>query len=595
LTNSRPSVIRSPVIVALVLFTLAVYSYPALATLAKTGFTELPPIFAADLDLYLLISKLTTLSPAAIVNPYYGIEVPPNATAHLRFRLAFLLFHYCDTLLGGHLWLALFVWNLFWWGLLCWVALWLFKQFLPDNSTLLLALGLAFLMWSNFGLLKPLLSAWLHLPSLQGFQNVVLAYARPFFPQLPVPLVLAYLGLQMSLLRADRLRIWIGMALLQFLAFAIFPYATLMMAGITLVVIIWLLVAHLPLLPWRKLVAYATFCAALDLPILRLGTITSGPQAHASVFRIELAEVPHLIGGMWITLALLTLATALVRGLQAEIKWPLVGLGLTNLTLLLGDVFFSETAMMLSHHAGYFVHPTVALLLTFTISALSVRLGAKPRYARLALGVVVLLLAGNAMLMANANYHEFLPLNHQQSQAASRLKSLDAGSGDLLILPAKTVEDPCEWIPLVSPAKVLYCRNAATLLTPNQIRTTQRFRQALYLYFTGEESRQIESMTKDPKALDEELRLAYFGGIIPFRQEERAQGLSALRTELIPLLDEATHHDPPMQAVLRQYSRILVVDNRQDPVFDRQRLASYLVIQKEVPSGDLTVLICNPK
>ncbi|MGA7559644.1 MAG: hypothetical protein WCF61_16175 [Terriglobales bacterium] len=595
MNNFRPSLIRRPVIVALVLFTLAVYSYPALATLAKTGFTALPPIFAADLDLYLLISKLTTLSPAAIVNPYYGIEVPPNATAHLKFRLAFLLFRYFDALLGGHLWLALFVWNLFWWGLLCWVALWLFEKFLPDNSILLVALGLGFLMWSNFGLLKPLFLAWFHLPSLQGFENVGLAYARPFFPQLPVPLVLAYLGLQMSLLRAERLRIWIGMGLLQFLAFAIFPYATLMMAGITLVVIFWLLVAHLQSVPWRSLIAYGTFCAAVDFLYLRLGTITSDPQTHPSIFHIELAEVPHLIGGMWIILALLTLATALVPDLPAKIKWPLVGLGLTNLTLLLGDVFFPETAMMLSHHAGYFVHPTVALLLTFTISALCVRLRATARYLRPALGVVVILLAGNAMLMAAATYRAFLPLNQQQAEAANLLQSIPAGARDLLILPAKTVEDPCEWTPLVSPAKVLYCRNAATLLTPNQILTNQRFRQALYLYFTGEESQQIESMNKDPKTLDEEMRLAYFGGIIPFRQEERAQGLSAIRTELIPLLDEAAHQDQAMQALFRQYSRILVVDSRQDPVFDRQRLASYLVIQKEVPAGNLTVLICNPK
>jgi hypothetical protein len=65
--------------------------------------------------------------------------------------------------------------------------------------------------------------------------------------------------------------------------------------------------------------------------------------------------------------------------------------------------------------------------------------------------------------------------------------------------------------------------------------------------------------------------------------------------ELIPLLDGAERQDPRMPAFLRLYSRILVVDNRQDPVFDRQRLASYLVIQKEVPWGDLTVLFCNPK
>jgi hypothetical protein len=94
--------------------------------------------------------------------------------------------------------------------------------------------------------------------------------------------MLAYLGLQMSLLRAERLRIWIGMGLLQFLAFAIFPYATLMMAGTTLVVTIWLLVAHLQSVPWRSLIVYGTFCAAVDFLYLRLGTITNAPP-NASI------------------------------------------------------------------------------------------------------------------------------------------------------------------------------------------------------------------------------------------------------------------------------------------------------------------------
>src|SRR5271154_5634765 len=193
LTNSPRSLIRRPFIIAIVLFTLAVYSYPALATWAKTGYTESSPILASDVGFYVLISKLTTLSDGRILNPYYGLEVPPNAVPHLQFRLAFQLFGFVDALFAGHLWLALFVWNLFWWGLLCWIAIWLFEQFLPYNSILLVAAGFGLLMWSNFGLLKPLFQAWIHLPSLQGFETVGLAYARPFFAQLPVPLLLAYL------------------------------------------------------------------------------------------------------------------------------------------------------------------------------------------------------------------------------------------------------------------------------------------------------------------------------------------------------------------------------------------------------------------
>ena len=103
----RVLMIRRAVIIAAILFTLGVYSYPALATWAKTGYTESPPILAPDVGFYTLISKLTMVRHGPILNPYYGVEVPPDGTAHLQFRLAFQLFGYVDTLFGGHIWVAL--------------------------------------------------------------------------------------------------------------------------------------------------------------------------------------------------------------------------------------------------------------------------------------------------------------------------------------------------------------------------------------------------------------------------------------------------------------------------------------------------------
>jgi hypothetical protein len=63
---------------------------------------------------------------------------------------------------------------------------------------------------------------------------------------------------------------------------------------------------------------------------------------------------------------------------------------------------------------------------------------------------------------------------------------------------------------------------------------------------------------------------------------------------LIPLLDAAGRGDPQLHDLLRQYSRILVIDNPLHPVFDRKRLGSYLVLQKETAQGDLSVLYCTP-
>jgi hypothetical protein len=591
--NSRPMPIRPPLLIALILFTLGAYSFPALATWAKTGYTGSPPILAPDTGFYTLVSQLAMRSHGPILNPYYGIEVPPNTAVHLRFRLAFQLFGVMDKLLGGHLWLALFVWNLFWWGLLCWIVIWLFERYLPNHSIPVVVFGFGFVLWFNAGLLKPLLLAWIHLPSLRGFETVGLAYARPFFPQLPVPLLLVYLGLQISLLRGQRFWTWAGMGLVQALAFAIFPYATLMMAGITLVATVWLVAARAQPVPWRGLIAFGTICATVDLLYLLHGAATDQPPTQSS-FHLDFAVLPHLIGGMWILLGVLTLATALVRGLPAETKWPLVGVGLSNMALLLAEVFDSKLAI--SHHAGYFVHTTVGILLTFFLSAIFTRPWATHRSVRIALGVAIFLLAVNATLLTAATYRAFLPLNEQLAATTSLLQSIPVRADDLLIVPAKFADDTCEWVPLVSSAKVLFCRNAAGLLAPNQNNTVHRLREALYFYFTGTDSRHLEEITEDPNAVEEEMRDAYYGGgLTPFRKDAREGAIRAIRMELIPWMDGAEHQDPRLYDFLRRYSRILVVDNRGNPAFDRQRLESYLVIQKEVPAGELTVLFCNPK
>src|SRR5271170_142379 len=112
---------------------LVIYLYPSLRARADFGAASLPPIFAPDLSLYLNLSSVRTVSPGQVLNPYYLVPVPANGTAYLKFRLGAALFSGWDKLLAGRIWLAMFIWNLFWWGLLCAVALWLFERFLPGG------------------------------------------------------------------------------------------------------------------------------------------------------------------------------------------------------------------------------------------------------------------------------------------------------------------------------------------------------------------------------------------------------------------------------------------------------------------------------
>ena len=101
--------------VALILF---IYSYPALKARADFGPASLPPIFAPDLSLYLNLSSVKTISPGIVLNPYYLVPVPANGTAYLKFRLGAVLFNSWNKLLAGRMWLAMFLWNLFWLALL---------------------------------------------------------------------------------------------------------------------------------------------------------------------------------------------------------------------------------------------------------------------------------------------------------------------------------------------------------------------------------------------------------------------------------------------------------------------------------------------
>ncbi len=120
---------------AAVVFILIVYSYPALRTRADLGALSLPPEFSPDLSLYLNLSNLVTVAPGQVANPYYFVPVPANGSAYLKFRLGSVLFSVWNRVLAGKMWLAMLLWNLFWWGLLCALALSLFDRFLPRTCT----------------------------------------------------------------------------------------------------------------------------------------------------------------------------------------------------------------------------------------------------------------------------------------------------------------------------------------------------------------------------------------------------------------------------------------------------------------------------
>jgi hypothetical protein len=577
------------------LLVLGVYSYPTIKTAATTGSRILPALSAPDTSLYLNISTVRAASSGEVVDPYYGVTVRAARMGYLKFRVAFLLFGGLNTLLHGNLWWSLLLWNLFWWGLLCVAAWWLFEQFLPDSSPVILLAALAVLMFFNFGILQNVLAAWRHLPSLHGFESVQLPYIRPFFPQVPIPLLILYLGLQIKAMQKRAWWIWAAMAVTQFIAFTVFPYAMLMMVGITAVTALGQLVPGRGPLRWSTLLFYAIACALSDLLFFFHGdqAARSGAPGQYSLIHIQISVLPHRIGGMWLILAALTALVFFIRDVPPEVKWPVTGLGLSNLFLLIGDVFFSETTVQMSQHGGYFVQLTSTVLLVFLVSAGLSYLGDRKRVCRLALGGIAALLLLNGALVADATYRVFLPTNEEQAAFARLLQSDPPQASDLVIAHSLNVDDDCAWVPLASSSHALFCRNAQVLLSPQQNDKIQRFRQALYLYFTNRDTRWVENVLNDPLAVTELTRLMFLGQVTT-DAADREKGIDSVRSELIPFLAEAENKNPDVKSFFSRYRRVLVIDSVANPYFVDSRLSTYLKIEHQQTWEKLRILNCSP-
>ena len=579
----------------MILLVLGIYSYPAIQTTATTGSRVLPPISAPDLSLYLNISKIQTVNPDTVVDPYYGVTAPVARMGYLKFHAAFALFSQLSQILRGNLWWTLLLWNLFWWALLCVIAIWFFENFLPDQSPEAVIAGLAFLMFFNFGILQGQLGAWMHIRSAQAFRSVEFPFIRPFFPQVPIPLVLLYLGLQIRALQKKTWRLWAAMSLTQLLAFMVFPYAMLMMAGISAVAIVGQLISRTKSVPWVTIAIYAAACALGDLIFFFHGSgITrTGAPGQYSLIHLDLSVLPHRIGGMWLVLAALTALVFVVRDSAPEVKWSLVGLGLTNLFLLAGDALFSETALQVSHHGGYFVQLTATVLFVFVASAGTRYFANRSGALRFVLGAIIVFLVLNGILIARATYQVFLPYNQEDAQLTRALQSDSVGTDDLVIARSVLVDDDCAWVPLASSAHSLYCRSAQVLLSPEQNQQIQRFRQGLYLYFTNKDRNWVEHVLDDPNAVTELTRLMFLGQVTT-DLAERKKGIEAVRAELLPVLDRAERNDPEVRSFFSRYRRILVVDNTAHPDFSSSRLSEYLKIEKEQTIGNLLIRTYRP-
>jgi hypothetical protein len=574
LLDRDPGRLRWLIALSLVVVLVA-YAFPFLATSKVTGNRKVPPIFAADLSLYLNLSNLQG-TRGHLTDPYFHVPITEHGFGYLTFRLAFLIFGALNTLCLHQLWISALVWNTGLWALIVAGALWLFDAALPETNPLIKAFGIFLLLLFNFGVLKPIAQAWLGLPSVTEFRNFDLPYMRGFFPPLPVALLIPYLAFQIWTLRNSRWHLWAAMCLLQFLAFASFPYATLLMSGCSAIAVAAMILRPSASVRWPTVLSFAGACAIADFGflIVNLGA-GRAPTPHVPFIVFHPGLLPSLIGGSLLLMVVSTLLVAATRP-SAEFlasKWTLTGLGITNVALLLGDVLFSPSVLQLSQHGGYFVHCTIALQATYLFA---IAWSAQPALAQRFCYVLTVILMMHGTLTSWATYQQHLT-NNQEIAAFSRfLGSREITGDDLIISPARNVDDLCAWVPLLSQAPVLFCRNASLALTQEQKHTLYRFRQAAYLYFAGDDVRWVENVIADSNAVNAQTFLAFPNEITPNDPQNRQLGLSSIQEELVPVLGRMETKDGEFARFSRRYTRVIVIDEESNALFDRARIEEYL-------------------
>jgi hypothetical protein len=306
--------------------------------------------------------------------------------------------------------------------------------------------------------------------------------------------------------------------------------------------------------------------------------------SHSSLIHFQPQLLPHLVGGAWLILCLLTVATVLNKTLPGNVKWPLVGLGATTALLMLGDAAVPATVLLLSVHAAYFAHTATAILFTFLGSAALVRSdnqSNRPVKTCIAVAVLLAVLALNGIFLSLGTYRAFLPSNRDQVEVERLLSSLQPADRVLVIARSRSVDDPCGWVALLSRGPVLFCTDAETMLTPQQNHDIHRFRQALYFYFSGEDSGSLQRALSDTNPAGLMYRLGFWAEATSFSQEERKEGLRDIQANLLPLLERVERRDPDVSKFFRQFQKIIVLDDLQNPTFLPARLGSFLKLEGE--------------
>lgn len=164
-----------------------------------------------------------------------------------------------------------------------------------------------------------------------------------------------------------------------------------------------------------------------------------------------------------------------------------------------------------------------------------------------------------------------------------------------MVASSTGVDDTCGWIPLMSTSPVLFCTDAEVMLTPQQNRDVHRFRQALHLYFIGEDSTSLQRRLSAPDPSSLMYRLGYWAEAVSLSAEERQQGIHQIEADLIPLLQKVEKRDVAVSTFFHGFTRIVVIEKRQGHTFLSDRLGSFLLPEGQQDLKDYVIFFYKPK
>lgn len=565
--------------VALVAIIVVVYATPFLAGWRAMNFAPIPPRLAPDIYLHLVLGDLPRVERGVVLNPWYQIPVAEAELVYLRFGGALRVFHLLRSVLATGLASTVLVWTVLWTVLISLAARWVVSLLLEKPPFALVALSLGLIMFLDAGYVQRMLSVSLVTGPLGNPSFPTLPYHRPFFPQVAVPLLLLYVGLQIRVLVKPRRRYWVAMGAIQLLSLSVFPFATLLMAALTGFTLTFAAAGGGVAIRWPHVAGFVVLCGAADVLFIAVNSPALRLLAgHTPLLRPDPVRLRLIFGYSVLLVAFLALIVTVVIRRRPPVRSTLLGLGVGTALLLLSDGLLS-TALQTTHHVGYLVHTTIALLTVGLCAEVHPMLTRWSRRAAqggaVALAVVMLVYGGLASYLTLRWY---LPRNVARADLAAALSA--AAPNDLIVAPDDALEEETSWLPLVSKAQVLFSRSAEFALGAADAAADAR-RLAFFLFLQGETAESIRAELGVRGFSLGQRFLAGFRRMQLLSSGERDRVLEAVGRELIPPLLDAERRAPEVVRFFRQYRRIFVVDRVDDPFFRADHVNVFIRLEGE--------------